>query len=212
MRLSMEPANASQEEQTFERVETTRRKDHHHSRSGEHAAKLNAWQGDLLGPGKRLQVKKGDKLEVEVFGHYQQQNKPGLLYSLATFLAGNLAVQAGELPEEGRNKGKIPFPLLSAGLAFSPQVVQQVKGAPQAYLSFIAYDSTGSYISSDYQLLTSEARDSWQQLKLEYTASQDGYIEVFTANESGQDAYFDDLLLTRLAPCRCRRTTMIPGD
>jgi hypothetical protein len=59
-----------------------------------------------------------------------------------------------------------------------------------------AYDSTGSYISSDYQLLTSEARDNWQQLKLEYTAGQDGYVEVFTANESGQDAYFDDLLLT----------------
>jgi RHS repeat-associated protein len=85
---------------------------------------------------------------------------------------------------------------LSAGLAFSPQVVQQVKGAPQAYLSFIAYDSTGSYISSDYQLLTREARDNCQQLKREYTAGQDGYVEVFTANESGQDAYFDDLLLT----------------
>ena len=49
MRLSMEPANASTEEQTFERVSTTRRKDYFHSRSGEHAARLNARQGDLLG-------------------------------------------------------------------------------------------------------------------------------------------------------------------
>jgi RHS repeat-associated protein len=77
--------------------------------------------------------------------------------------------------------------------------VQQVKGAPQAYVSFIAYDSTGSYISSDYQLLTREAQDNWQQLKLEYTATQDGYVEVFTANESGQDTYFDDLQLTTYA-------------
>jgi hypothetical protein len=150
MCLSMEPANASTEEHTFERVETTRRKDYHHSRSGEHAAKLNARQGDLLGPGKRLEIKKGDKLEVEVYGHYQQQNKPGLLYSLAAFLAGNVAVQLAEAPKEGQNKEKNGFPLLSAGLAFSPQVLVQVKGAPQAYGSFIAlliriYKS-GSYL------------------------------------------------------------------
>jgi hypothetical protein len=60
-----------------------------------------------------------------IFLGYLQQVALGIIniFSLTAFLAGNLAVQAGELPKEGQNKDKSPFPLLSAGLAFSPQVV-----------------------------------------------------------------------------------------
>lgn len=199
MSLSMEPANATEEEQEFERVAHTRRRDNGHSRSGEHAAYLNARHGKLLGPGKRLELGKGDKIEVEVFGHYQQDNKRNVMYSLASFLAANARVQQQPMPKEGKQQKKAKFPLLSVGLAFTPKIIQKIKGAPQAYVKYIAYDSTGKYISSEFKLLGKEAKDNWQELKLEYKAKAKGYVEVFLANESGEDAYFDDMRLTTLS-------------
>ncbi|WP_202923364.1 DUF6443 domain-containing protein [Pontibacter pudoricolor] len=196
--LTMEAANAETEEQAFERVPQSRGRDRVHARTGEHMARLNAGKGLLLGPSKRLEVKKGDKLEVEVFGHYLQETKDNWLYTIAAFLLGNASMKAiDQMPQDGvkpKTSGK--FPLLSVGIAFAPQVKQRLRGVPAAYVKYVAYDTAGAYLGSEYRLITRQAQNNWQQLWLEHRAEQDGYVEVFLANESAEDVYFDDMSIS----------------
>jgi RHS repeat-associated protein len=67
---------------------------------------------------------------------------------------------------------------------------------PAAYVKYIAYDTAGAYLGSEYKLITRQALNNWQQLTLEHKAQQDGYVEVFLANESGEDVYFDDMMIS----------------
>jgi hypothetical protein len=46
----------------------------------------------------------------------------------------------------------------------APQVLQKEKGAPKAYIRYIAYDADSSYVDSGYQLLTRRANSGWEQL------------------------------------------------
>ncbi|MCJ8165966.1 DUF6443 domain-containing protein [Pontibacter sp. E15-1] len=192
--LTMEPVNSEEEESKFERVPQTRRRDRGHARTGEHAARLNARHGLALGPSSRLEVRKGEKVEVEVFGHYEREDRKGIVKSLAAMLIGGVATQAAQSHSEGvAAKGKSRFPLLSVGLALTPQVVQKLKGVPAAYVRYVAYDSAGAYIGSEYRTITRGARGNWERLGLEYRAEEDGFLEVFLASESTEDVYFDDM-------------------
>ncbi|WP_190277641.1 DUF6443 domain-containing protein [Adhaeribacter rhizoryzae] len=200
---TMEASRASEEDTVFTNVAQTRKQDQVRARTGSYAARLNAKEKRLLGPGKRLTVFKGDTIRAEVFGHYEIENKASVLTSLAAWVLSNGAMQVAQPPaREGSmpGRGKPMFPYLSVGLALSPQVVQKEKNVPQAYLKYIVYDSTGHYISSHYQVLSQQAKDSWEKLELEYIAEQDGYVEVFTATESGEEVFFDDLMLTTATP------------
>ncbi|MCC9138774.1 DUF6443 domain-containing protein [Pontibacter silvestris] len=203
MMATMEEVNDYQEQEVygFENISETRHQDQVKARSGNYAARLNAEEGTLLGPGKQLQVQKGDSVHVQVFGHYRKEKKSNKAYSLATWLAGNSVMQVQDAPrEKGGNKTKSAFPFLSAGIALTPQVLQNSKKAPQAYVRYIAYDSTGNYLGSEYQLLGEEAQDNWEELQLNYTAKDDGYVEVFVANESGQEVFFDDMSISTVSP------------
>ncbi|WP_223816249.1 DUF6443 domain-containing protein [Adhaeribacter rhizoryzae] len=203
MIATMEASRAAEEDTVFTNVAQTRKQDQVRARTGSYAARLNAKEKRLLGPGKRLTVFKGDTIRAEVFGHYEVENKASVLTSLAAWVLSNGAVQVAQPPaREGSmpGRGKPMFPYLSVGLALSPQVVQKEKNVPQAYLKYMVYDSTGSYISSHYQVLSQQAKDSWEKLELAYIAEQDGYVEVFTATESGEEVFFDDLMLTTATP------------
>ncbi|PIQ21763.1 MAG: hypothetical protein COW65_07170 [Cytophagales bacterium CG18_big_fil_WC_8_21_14_2_50_42_9] len=114
----------------------------------------------------------------------------------------NLEEQNGlpEAPTEKATKAKPAFSYLSAGLAFTPQILQKDKQAPVAYVKYIAYDSTGKYLSSDYHVLTEAGQGKWQERSLSYKAEEDGYVEVFVANESGEEVFFDDLSISTTTP------------
>ncbi|MDX5438734.1 MAG: DUF6443 domain-containing protein, partial [Pontibacter sp.] len=193
--LTMEQVNAEEEEREFERVAQSRRRDRSRARTGQHSAMLNAKKGLLLGPSKKLEVRRGDRIEAEVYGHYQQEVKDNWLYTVAAALLGNTGVSIannGKGGEAAKPQGG-KFPYLAVGIALAPPVKQRLKGVPAAYIKYIAYDTAGAYLGSEYRVITREALDNWQQLRLEYKAQQDGYVEVFLANESGEDVWFDDM-------------------
>lgn len=200
--LTMEPAMASSEEAEFDRVQETRHLDHVRARTGSHAALLSAGRNRPLGPAKRVELQRGDTLRVKAFGMYETERKQELVFSLASWLASAAVLSAG-LPgpgeQGGGRKGKA-LPYLGAGLALAPQVVQKEKGAPKAYLRYIAYDSDSNYVASGYRALTGKANKGWEELELEFAAQQDGFAEVYLANESAEEAWFDDMSVTVTAP------------
>ena len=142
MMATMEEARAAEEDTVFTNVKQTRKLNKMRARTGSYSARLNAKEGKLLGPGKRLTVYKVDTIRAEVFGHFEKEVKANAALSLAAWLLDHAAVQVQEVkPQEGSpgSRNKVVFPYLSAGMALSPQVVQKAKGVPQAYLNYHLY-------------------------------------------------------------------------
>ncbi|MFT2011584.1 RHS repeat-associated core domain-containing protein [Pontibacter sp. 13R65] len=194
---TMETMRAMVEEESFENVGETRHQDRVHARTGSHAALLGVGRGKPLGPLKRVSLHKGDSLKAEVFGLYEQEAKKGVAFSLASWLASSAA--GVTIGGEGGNKAKA-LPLLGAGVALVPQAVQKAKGAPLAYIRYIVYDADSNYVESGYQPLAREAQGEWQQLELMYVAAQNGYAEVYVANESAEDVWMDDMRIMVASP------------
>ncbi|GGG19023.1 DUF6443 domain-containing protein [Pontibacter amylolyticus] len=195
--LTMEMMAAPQEEENFGRVSETRHLDRGRSRSGSHAALLGAGRGKPLGPGRRLTVRSGDRVKAEVYGLYEEEVKSNKGLNLAAWLLGSATAGVGTMTELGNGNGKA-LPYIGAGIALAPVVLQKEKGAPVAYMRYIAYGKDSSYVDSGYQLLTRLANGEWEKLELAYTAKQDGFVEVFLANESYEAAWFDDMSVQHL--------------
>lgn len=193
--LTMEPMMAQQEEEEFNRVEETRHQDMMRARTGSHAALLSAGRGRPLGPSKRVVLHKGDTLRAEAFGLYETERKKDLVFSLASWLASSAVVSAtsGAPGEQGSGGKRKAIPFLGAGLALAPQVLQKERGAPKAYIRYIVYDSDSNYVESGYRALSGQANRGWERVELEYAAAQDGFAEVYLANESQEEAWFDDM-------------------
>lgn len=196
---TMEMMAAPQEEAEFGHVAETRHLDRGRARSGAHAALVGAGRNRPLGPSRRLPVRAGDVVKAEAYGMYEQEVKSNKGLSLASWLLGAATAGVGTVTELGTGPGKA-LPYIGAGIAIAPQVLQKEKGAPTAYIRYIAYDRDSSYMDSGYQLLTRQASGEWEKLELEYEAQQDGFVEVFLANESHEAAWFDDMSVSLTQP------------
>ena len=65
--------------------------------------------------------------------------------------------------------------------------VASEKGAPKAYVRYVLYDADSNYVSSGYQVVSSAAAGGWERLALDIRPQQAGFVELWVANESGQD-------------------------
>ncbi|NDK57359.1 RHS repeat-associated core domain-containing protein [Pontibacter sp. BT213] len=197
---TMEPMMASTEESNFDNVAETRHLDRGRARTGSHAALLNAGKNKPVGPSKRVQLQQGDSLQVEVYGMYETVKEQDLAFSLLSWLAASAVVTTTNPVGESKAKQNKYLPYLGVGLALAPQVLQKEKGVPKAYLRYIVYDSDSNYVTSGYQALGREGKGNWEKLELTYKAEKDGFAEMYVANESGNDAWMDDLSITVTTP------------
>lgn len=196
---TMEMMVAQQEEEEFGHIAETRHLDRGRSRTGSHSALLGAGRGRPLGPSRRLAVRAGDIVRAEAYGMYEQEAKGNTAFDLASWFVGSAVAGVGTMTELGSGNGRA-LPYIGAGIAVAQRVLQKEKGAPVAYLRYIAYDADSNYVDSGYQLLTRQANGSWEKLELEYTTETDGIVEVYLANESYEAAWFDDMSVSQTQP------------
>lgn len=68
---------------------------------------------------------------------------------------------------------------------------------PRAYLTYLFFDEEFNFIEAtgyDYDQVTADAGDgTHEQLSLNRTFTEDGYLYVFVSNHSSTNVYFDDL-------------------
>lgn len=182
-RATMELARASAEEVQFTNVSASR--DNGYARTGLSAAKLHASR--VLGPWKTIQVKSGDVVNGQAFARYVTASQGTGGVKLFPFLSTLGSVKGGE--ESGKN-----VPLLKLGVTIVPSPAAPAAGVPVAFLRYIFYDENYTYVSSQTVAVTAVAASGWQQLTLpQLTADRDGYVQVFVANESEVNVWFDDV-------------------
>jgi RHS repeat-associated protein len=150
-----------------------------------------------LGPVTMLPVQRGDSLTMSAFASYPVNAPAGRTWTLAAFVSS--LFHSAEPPPpgtEGYRNGRYT-PYIGLALGASIAALQSEPGVPNAYLKYIVLDRDSAYVYSDVKVISSAAKESWQELELHYKAEQDGFVQVFVYNESGQQVFFDDVAIRK---------------
>jgi RHS repeat-associated protein len=195
---TLENGVAADEEAYFQNLLRTRSNEatSGNSRTGSHAARLNALENTPIGPLRTLTVQKGDSVQALAYGHYTPVQNNSFLFDLGSFLASSFVFKLSEptATEDPNGQKRNIMPYVGASFALSQAVRNTLPaGVPEAYLKYIAYDKDWKVVASGEKTISTTAQQAWEELRLGYEAQQDGYVEVFVANGSGQNVYFDDI-------------------
>ena len=204
-RLTMELANAQEEEVQFKRVAETRQLDASHARTGISSARLNAHQPERAnGPATVLTVAAGDSISLEVFGLYDKgRSAPQLGKAVMPVLAigGSLATAPVIVPDYNTQVRRSWVPTVTAGVTVAwgnlRGLFGQPKTLPQASFRYELYNKDSVLVASSTELLAETGQAEWQQLLHGFRAKEAGYVKIYLANASGTDAWFDDLQVNR---------------
>jgi RHS repeat-associated protein len=190
---TLEPSRITDEQADFDNIVETRSPDR--SYNGNYSSRLSAAENKPLGPLTMLPVQRGDSLTMSAFGSYQVNSQVSNPWTLAAFVSSLFNSTA--LPPtgmEGYRNGKYT-PYIGLALGGSIAALQSEEGVPNAYLKYIVLNQDSQYVYSDVQVISSAAGQNWQELKLHYKAEQNGFVQVFVYNESGQEVFFDDVTI-----------------
>ncbi|MBL7847070.1 MAG: hypothetical protein JNL40_06350 [Cyclobacteriaceae bacterium] len=208
-RASMEnpagnPAVAQKEEAAFRNISNTRYTDpsYNYTPSSEavigpdKSARVNGYTGySPVGPAKVLAVSTGDKVYMETYARYSQ------VTGSSTVIAGTALLSAFTSPFGIISSGETAtlyqsfstsLPGVSAGMGTSSTV-------PKAYLVWLFFNSSNQFVNAGGQAITTAAYNDFEKLSRSFTATQNGYLYVYVANESsgnaGSSVYFDETYL-----------------
>ncbi|MGV3502783.1 MAG: RHS repeat domain-containing protein, partial [Adhaeribacter sp.] len=192
---TLEPSRISEEQRDFDNIVETRSPNR--SYNGSYSSRLSAEENKPLGPVTMLPVQRGDSLTMSAFASYQVNSAVGKTWALAAFVTTLFNSTAPPPPgTEGYHNGRYT-PYIGLALGASIAASQTEEGVPNAYLKYIVLDQDSNYVYSGVQMISSAARENWQELKLHYKVEQEGFVQVFVYNESGQQVFFDDLTIRK---------------
>ncbi|MCS6973595.1 MAG: TNT domain-containing protein [Cyclobacteriaceae bacterium] len=192
---------AQQEEASFKNIATTRHTNpaFNYTPSSDavvvpdKSARCNGFSGSSpVGPAKMLAVSAGDKVYMETYAKYNQVTGSNSVITAAALLAAFTTpfgiVNAGETATLYQSFNS-NLPGISAGMGSSTTV-------PKAYLVWLFFNSSYQFVNAGGQAITTSAYNAFEKLSRSFTATQNGYLYIYVANESNASAaasvYFDD--------------------
>lgn len=195
---TMETSNATKEEREFANLALTRVNNKGRNGSSS-SALLNASQSKSLGPWKSIPVGQGDVITPEVWATYTN------LSNANNYNNTKLTVSLNAMPGYGTIVSgpdtQLPtYPLTNITVGVNQILTpnQSTTTLPNAYLALLFYNENNVLTAQQYVPIPSSANGAWQKLALvatSYTAPSKGRVEIFVANESNADVWFDDLLI-----------------
>ncbi|WP_421977255.1 DUF6443 domain-containing protein [Roseivirga seohaensis] len=147
-----------------------------------------------IGPGKLLEVNRGDVVDMEANAYHTGSyiDNGSNLGSYVATLVGMITSTApigteGNIIQNSVNN--------NSGLIFVG--TNGNTNAPRAYLNYILFDQNFDYLDAGFEQVGS-ATNTYHSLTRSKTIAEKGYIYVYVSNESNNsfDVYFDDLRVT----------------
>jgi RHS repeat-associated protein len=167
-------------------------------------ARLNAVNGQKIGPSLVLRVMAGDSIQIGVRALYKHAGAATSSTTVSAMVAAILDAFSGAGVMDGIHQatGNI-----SPVYTFSSNSYNQLKtrdasqnqpDKPKAYLSYLMFDDQFNLVDDNSGMRqVGGAIDVLQTLAVQkMRIKKTGFIYIYTSNESGQDVFFDNLIVT----------------
>lgn len=205
---SMETANSVLENTLYENIDSTRSvlpagyPTDSYTNPNEYVSKLNASNGKKIGPAILLKVMAGDSVHIRASSWYRLNGaNPGSSVSPLEELLYNLSKGISVSGSGKFSMQELSGTILPTGI--NDLLTDRSSGfnlaKPKAYLSWVLLDEQFNYVSSSSgfeQVGEDTILTTWTKMNL--PMQKNGYLYVYTGNESGVDVFFDNLQVTHL--------------
>ncbi|MGE0931758.1 DUF6443 domain-containing protein [Peijinzhouia sedimentorum] len=194
---TMEPENETQEmQQYFHNLSDSRSIDarYNQTEGGRAVAYLDASRGRDYGPVWSKELAQGDSLHAAVLGMlYDPKEKPKMRDLLLGMGKQNSLLTSGELTSM---TGTSSLGLQPLWLAL--QLARQLEKAPlpESYLGYILYDQDSIRYDSGRVEISRQAFTNPEELALDITATQGGFVEVYVYNASASPVWYDQFSIS----------------
>ncbi|WP_212003805.1 DUF6443 domain-containing protein [Chitinophaga sp. HK235] len=173
-------------------------------------AKLNATPGgNKIGPSLVLRVMAGDTIQVNARAFYKSQapatqNSPLTAEDMVAGLVQAFSGQTERSGQHGFDAGNNGTPFNTNFYNNNYQQLkkknpEQPQGKPKAYLNFVLFDDQFKLVeqNSGVKQVSGEA-DQLQTFGTDkMPITKNGFLYVYTSNESQQDVFFDNVVVTQ---------------
>jgi RHS repeat-associated protein len=163
-------------------------------------SKLIGTAGNTIGPSIVLKVMAGDKVQINTFAYYTGTTQMPvsdntLLTDLLTTLVSGVTQQSGGKIGSG-NATQLSNTVSPNVLSFLNKRTYN-SSLPKAYLNWVLLDDQFKYVAGNMGALQVQSGSSKQALVAPLqTMAKNGYLYVYLSNQSPQNVYFDDLIVT----------------
>jgi len=189
------------EEQLFDHLDDTRaNRPFSEDTTNLYSANLNPTEGKIIGPGLMLKVMAGDQVELGVESLLSSSANSStipiqsLVYSLVNALSGPMAAL------EGISQAAQQAILDVGTLTLSINELQQQNADTthaMAFLNYLLFDETMQLLPEMSQVIQLSQSSAWQTTTTElFTIPQNGFLYVFSSNQSGISVRTDNLFVT----------------
>jgi RHS repeat-associated protein len=167
-------------------------------------AKLNASNGQKIGPSLVLRVMAGDSITIAVKALYKNAGASTPYTTSSSMVTSILQAFSGGGIADGVHTGTgttAPVSTFTSGLydgLKSKDPLQNVSTKPKAYLNYALFDDQFNLVDENSGVLQVQGPiDSLVALVLNKTPiKKTGFLYIYTSNESAQDVFFDNLIVT----------------
>jgi len=156
------------------------------------SSRTNAFTGKPIGPAKSLRLLTGDKVHMEAYATYNAVTGSSTTVAASTFIT---ALATGTF---GFASGEAGFTSFNNNAMIAPGIGSGSSTVPKAYLVYLFFNDSYAYVSSSAVSITNLAYNAFEKLERNFTASQNGYLYVYVANETfvsgtAGNVYFDEM-------------------
>lgn len=210
---TMENANSAKENILFSNIDLTRSAKpagypaDATTSPNDNVAKLNAANGQKIGPSIVLRVMVGDTLQIGTKAFYKSTGTSTAAATTPGMLTALLQAFSGEGVQSGVHNATGPgSPIATAFNATAydqlkqKDPLQNLSGKPKAYLNYVLFDDQFKIVDENSGVKQVQGTvDAIQTLATgRMVMKKTGFVYVYTSNESGQDVYFDNIVLSHI--------------
>ncbi|OMP76915.1 hypothetical protein BW716_22290 [[Flexibacter] sp. ATCC 35208] len=210
---TMETAVSATENALFSNIDNTRTAkpvgypEDNTTSPNDYVAKLNGVNGQKIGPSLVLRVMAGDTIAIVCKAFYKnvgasasQNSSLNMLNAILQAFSGS-GVSDGSHGSTGTNS---PISSLSTDIydaLKNKDTAQNVTTQPKAYLNYAAFDDQFNLVDDNSGVRQVKGgTDVLLQLEVpKMVIKKTGFIYIYESNESGQDVYFDNLVVVHNA-------------
>ncbi len=170
----------------------------------DYVAKLNATNGQKVGPSLVLRVMAGDTIQLGVKAFYKSTAANTSSTTSSAMLGSLLSAFSGGSVADGSHSATGPGSPMAT--TYSSALYDQLKqkdpsqnlpDKPKAYLSYVLFDDRFNMVDENSGVKQVQGTpDALQTLATDrLTIKKTGFLYIYTSNESGADVFFDNLVV-----------------